>query len=430
MSLRILIGHRDKDTGNIIKEMLNSACKCKITELEEVREFINAAVNQSFDMAILDLDIQPQNYDKIISVIRSVHSNDKLPLVVLASVLDKEKIVGLLKMGIADIILKPIFQNSASDKLKTLLKTISAVKKDTGNGYFTDESEESSDSSGKEKFLLVEHDKQFRAHFLQLFGGKYDITLADNGQDGLNLFEKLRPGYVFLSENIRVINERALAQKIRAIPGAAETKIYFFSTVLKSTAMKSNLFNGVVEKSSAIEIFRKEFRKVVFGEEVSLFQRAGKVLRAELASQLGSIATGEFLHAAGMAASPIPHGSNVKIPNEILASVELIDDKKEISVTVGLFGSSKAMLLIAEKITGSPLPFNSQAIEAIGGLIAGISGRVNHILSQSNISLLAQDFRVTNRLENKLNYDWDVEASLKGPQNEIYKVAAYCSKYV
>lgn len=429
MSLRILIGGKDKDTRNIIKEIINGSCKCRITEIEEVREFITAAVNQEFDLAVLDLDIQPQSYDKIISVIRSVHSSEKLPLVVLASALDKEKIVGLLRLGIADIILKPIYQNSASDKLKNLLKAVSA-KKSQGMDDIPDEPDESSDSSGRGRFLLVEHDKQFRSQFMRLYGDKFDITLADNGQDGLNLFEKLRPEYVFVSENIKIINERALAQKIRAIPGGAQVKIYFFSTVLKSTAMKSNLFNGVVEKSAAIETFNKEFRKVVFGEETSLFQKTGKVLRTELAPQISSIAVGEFLRAVGMEASLISQNSNVKIANEILASVELIDDKKEISVTVGLFGSSRDMLLIAEKVTGAPIPFNTQAIEAIGGLITGISERVHHILSQSNISLIPQAFKVNNRLENKLNYDWDVEAGLKGPANEMYKVAAYCSKYV
>ncbi|MGE5354011.1 MAG: response regulator [Acidobacteriota bacterium] len=430
MSLRILIGDRDKDTRNIIKQIINSSCKCKITEIEEVRDFISAAINQSFDMAVLDLDIQPQNYDKIISVIRSVHSNDKLPLVVLASSLDKEKIIGLLKLGIADIILKPIYQNSASDKLKSLLRSISEKKGDVLVEATPDEVEESSESSGKIKFLLVEHDKQFRMQFTRLYGDKYDITIADNGQEGLNLFEKLRPEYVFVCEHIKVINERALAQKIRAIPGGAEVKIYFFSTVLKSTAMKSNLFNGVVEKSAAIETFNKEFRKVVFGEETSLFQKAGKVLRSELSQQIGPISAGEFKRAIEMEVSLISQSSEVKIANEILASVELIDDKKEISVTIGLYGSSKDMLLIAEKITGAPVPFNGQAIEAIGGVIAAISDRVNHVLSQSGISLNPQSFKVNNRLENKLSYDWDVEAGIKGPQNEMYKVAAYCSKFV
>lgn len=430
MSIRILIGDRDKDTRDIIKRILSSSCKCKITEIEEVRDFITAAINQSFDMAILDLDIQPQNTDKIISVIRSVHSNDKLPLVVLASALDKEKIISLLKLGIADIILKPIYQNSASDKLKSLLKVISDKKPDSQMEEFSDEAEESQDASGKTKFLLVEHDKQFRSQFTRLYGDKYDITIADNGQEGLNLFEKLRPGFVFVCEQIKIINERALAQKIRAIPGGTEVKIYFFSTVLKSTAMKSNLFNGVVEKSASMETFNKEFRKVVFGEETSLFQKVGKVLRSELAPQIGPISAGEFKRAIGMEASLISQSSEVKIANEILASVELIDDKKEISVTVGLFGSSKDMLLIAEKVTGAPVPFNGQAIEAIGGVVAGISDRINHVLSQSGITLNPQSFKVNNRLENKLSYEWDIEVGLKGPQNELYKAAAYCSKFV
>lgn len=430
MSLRILIGGKDKDTRNIIKQIINDSFKCKITEIEEVREFITAAVNQEFDLAILDLDIQPQNYDKIISVVRSVHSNEKLPLVVLASALDKEKIVGLLRFGIADIILKPIYQNAAANKLKSLLKTVSARKNEGKDADIPDEPDEPIEGSGKGRFLLVEHDKQFRSQFMRLYGDKYDITIADNGQDGLNFFEKLRPEYVFVSENIKLINERALAQKIRAIPGGSEVKIYFFSTVLKSTAMKSNLFNGVVEKSAAIETFNKEFRKVVFGEETSLFQKTGKVLRTELTPQIGSIALGEFLRVVGMEAALISQSSNVKIANEILASVELIDDKKEISVTVGVFGSSRDMLLIAEKVTGAPIPFNTQAIEAIGGLITGISEKVDQILSQNSISLIPQAFKVNNRLENKLNYDWDVEVGLKGPANEMYKVAAYCSKYV
>ncbi|HEX2866511.1 MAG TPA: response regulator [Ignavibacteriales bacterium] len=430
MSLRILIGDRDKDTRSIIKQIINSSLKCKFTEKEEVREFITAAINQDFDLAILDLDIQPQNNEKIISVIRSVHSNDKLPIVILASALDKEKIIGLLRLGIADIILKPIYQNSASDKLKNLLRTISARKTDSGLEDPVEEADEGSDTSGKGKFLLVDHDKGFRAQFMHLFGDKYEVISADNGQEGLQLFEKLRPEYVFVGEHLKLINERAMVQKIRSMPGGSEVKVYFFSTVLKSTAMKSNLFNGVVEKTAAIDTFHKEFRKVVFGEETSLFQKAGKVLRTELAPHLGSIAQAEFLHLVGMESGIIPQTSNVKIANEILAYIELIDQKQEVSVTIGLFGSSNDMLLIAEKITGAPTPFNSKAIEAIGSLIESVGQKVNYILSKSGITFNPQAYKVNNRLENKLNYDWDIEAVLKGPSNEFYKVGAYCSKFV
>lgn len=430
MSLRILIGDRDKDTRSIIKQIINSSFKCKFTEIEEVREFITAAINQDFDLAILDLDIQPQNNEKIISVIRSVHSNDKLPIVILASALDKERIIGLLRLGIADIILKPIYQNSASDKIKSLLRVIAERKVNLGEEDLAGEAEGDSDTSGKVKFLLVDQDKGFRAQFMHLFGDKYNVIAADNGQEGLQLFEKLRPEYVFVGEHLKLINERAMVQKIRSISGGSEVKVYFFSTVLKSTAMKSNLFNGVVEKTAAINTFHKEFRKVVFGEETSLFQRAGKVLRTELPPKLGAIAAGDFLRSTGMEAGIIPQSSNVKIANEVLAYVELIDQKQEVSVTIGLFGSSNDMLLIAEKITGAPLPFNSQAIEAIGGLIASISQKVNHILSQSGIVLIPQAYKVNNRLENKLSYDWDVEVGIKGSSNELYKVGAYCSKFV
>jgi DNA-binding response OmpR family regulator len=430
LSLRILIGDRDKDTRNIIKQIIDDSFKCKFTEVEEVREFITAAINQEFDLAILDLDIQPQNYEKIVSVVRSVHSNDKLPLVILASVLDKEKIIGLLKLGISDIILKPIYPNSASDKIKSLLKEISARKTAGREGAEPEEDDTTQDSSGKGKFLLVDHDRTFRTQFTRLFGENYEITIAENGQDGLKLFEQLQPEYVFVGEQIKVINERALVQKIRSVPGGTQAKIYFLSTVLKSTAMKSNLFNGVVEKSPSVETFNKEFRKVVFGEEMNLFQKAGKVLRAELGPQLGKLAAGEFKQAIGMEAELIPQNSTVKIANETLATVELLDEKKEVSVTVGLFGSANDMLLIAEKVTGEPVPFNSAAIEAIGGVVASISERVNNVLGASGLKLLPQPFKVTSRLENKLNYDWDVEVGVKGPSNELYKVAAYCSKYV
>lgn len=426
MSLKILTGDKDKTTRNVLKQIITSSYKCKITETEEVRDFITAAINQVYDLAILDLDIQPQNNEKIISVIRSVHSNEKLPIVIVTSSMDREKILALLKLGVADIILKPIYQNSASDKLKSLLKIISGNKLD----YGAEDTCESSDPSGREKFLLVEQDKTFRANFVRLFGEKYDITVAENGQDGYNLFEKLRPEYIFLSEHLKVINERALVQKIRSTPGGTEAKIYFLSTVLKSTAMKSNLFNGVVEKTTAMDIFYKEFRKVVFGEETNLFQKAGKVLRTEVGHQLGGLASLEFKGLLNMEMTVISQSSEIKVANETLASVELIDEKKEISVTVGLFGASNNMLLIAEKVLGEPVPFNGKAIEAIGSVITAISGRVNHLLGQSEITLAAQPAKVSSRLENKLNFDWDIEAAVKGPSNELYKVGVYCSRYV
>ncbi|MGE5403082.1 MAG: response regulator [Ignavibacteriales bacterium] len=430
MSLKILIGDKDKNDRNIIKKILEGLGRFEIIETDEVREFIGFAINKSPDIAFMDINLQPQNGKKVIEIVRSTQSNSRLPIVVITHAVERDEILSLLRLGITDLILKPIYNNTAADKIRTAINSLLG----SGGGRTTGASADNvavpaMDATGKEKFLLIDHDRQFRNVFMKLFSEKYEVIIAENGEEGLELFERKRPEYIFLGEHIKIINERVLVQKIRAIdPGTV--KIYFLSTVLKSTSMKSSLFNGVIEKYSAPDLFYKEFSKVVFGEETNLYQKTAKIVRGTLPQLLGNIITQGFKDSLGADINLLPEKSTVTIPNETLAFLELIDDKKELSVTLGVYGTSNDMLKIAEKVLGEQVPLNAKAVEAIGGVVTTLSSGLNQFFSGNGISLAPVACKVNSKLENKLNYDWDVTIPIKTSSNEQYQVGVYCTKYI
>lgn len=254
MQKKILIGDKDRSNRNFIIQIIKSFCDFAIKETDSVREFVNDAINEKFDLVILDCNIQQQGIEKIIEIIRAAHPREDLPIIVVSYPLEREKFIAMLKLGIDDFIVKPFANNSVSEKIRTVIGQL--------NGK-TDEDNAADDArASKEKFLLVDHDRSFRNNFMRSFAAKYEIHTAENGQEGLEIFHKIRPAYVFIAEHIRVINERMLVQKIRSL-SEGNTMIYFISSVLKSAKIKSGLFNGVIEKSADPDIFMKEFNKVV-----------------------------------------------------------------------------------------------------------------------------------------------------------------------
>ncbi|MGE5681924.1 MAG: response regulator [Bacillota bacterium] len=421
MTKRILIADKDKNNREFFKKLINSIQECEISEVDEARDFLNVALNKHPDLIIMDTNIHQQNYEKLIEIIRTSYTKEKLPIVTISYAIDREKVITLLKLGITDFILKPLNNESVAVKIKTILEKI--------NGSSISSVTEKGDDSGKARFLLVDHDKPFRNQFIKLFNDKYEIYTADNGEEGLAFFEKYKPEFVFISEHLKLINERILVQKIRSI-SRDETKIYFLSTVLKSSAMKSSLYNGVIEKSISPSVFQKEFAKVVWGEEINLFQKVSKIVKGSLLGQMSNFVRLSLAPVFNDEINVFTPGENFKLLNEALASVELIDEKKELSVTVGIFGSSKDMLLIAEKVAKEPVSFNALAVEAIGGVVTSLAEQVNQFIGLNGVKLDVQQFKVNSRLENKLNYDWDIEAYIKDSKNSHYAVGVYCSKII
>lgn len=425
MNKKIILADKDKSNRSFIKQIIDSYESFEVIEVDEARELLHVSVNMTPSLMIIDINISSQNYEKIIEIIRSSRPKEILPIVVISYAIDKEKIISLLKLGIEDFILKPFNQNTLLEKLKYLLEKL--------NGNISIVSQKAVETtvtnSDKEKYLLIDHDRNFRNQFIKLFGEKYEIIAADNGEEGFAFFEKYQPQYVFISEHLKVINERILIKKIRDI-ATPETKIYFLSTILKSSAMKSSLFNGVVEKSVSPTIFHKEFAKVVWGEETNLFQKTTKLIRNTILGYIGGMIKKSFNEMLKDEYTIYTPNESFKNPNEGFASVELIDDKKEMSVTLGLYGESKDILLIAERIIGEQVPFNAQAIEAIGGVISALGEQVKQFLSTNGIELELQNAKVTSKLENKLSFDWDLELFVKDSKNSHYVIGLYCSKYI
>jgi two-component system chemotaxis response regulator CheY len=424
MNKKIILADKDKSNRSYIKQIIDSYESFEVIEVDEARELLHVSVNATPSLMIIDINISSQNYEKIIEIIRSSRPKEVLPIVVISYAIDKEKIISLLRLGIEDFILKPFNQNILLEKLKYLLEKLNGSA-----NLISQKAVEAADNSDKERYLLIDHDRNFRNQFIKLFGEKYEIISAENGEEGFAFFEKYHPQYVFIAEHLKVINERILIKKIRDI-ATPETKIYFLSTILKSSAMKSSLFNGVVEKSVSPAIFHKEFAKVVWGEETNLFQKATKLIRNTILGYLGGMIKKSFNEMLKDEYTIYTPNESFKNPNEGFASVELIDDKKEMSVTLGLYGESKDILFIAERIIGEQVPFNAKAIEAIGGVISALGEQVKQFLSTNGIELELQNAKVTSKLENKLSFDWDLEVFIKDSKNSHYVIGLYCSKYI
>lgn len=78
----------------------------------------------------------------------------------------------------------------------------------------------------REKILIVDKDKEFRTIFANEMKGSYNVIEAETGAEGLKLFMNELPSIVYLGENLPLLNEKLLAQKIRTIKGKDEVTIY------------------------------------------------------------------------------------------------------------------------------------------------------------------------------------------------------------
>lgn len=421
--IKIIIGDKSKTDRDFLKDFLKENAQCEISEIIDTRELLTKAVNHPPDLLILDLNIEQNNGEKLIEIIRSIHSKEALPIIAIGDWISRERILNLMRLGITDLLLKPIFNAGSEEKLR---KALQSVNTSMINKMEVEEEQ----PGGRPRFLLADPDKSFKDMFQRACSSRFEIFTADNGEEGLALFMKKKPDYVLIAERLKIYNERVLAQKIRETENGSNTKIFFLSTILKSSSMKSTLFNGVIEKGVSTEAFFKDFEKIVIAGGNSPSKQVFVLLRQQLQPRFGPMLKKCFQAVCSQEIEVHPKGEVSKIANEALATVELLDDKRELSVTIGIYGSARDVLKIAEVITGSPGPFNAKAAEAIGTLLTSVGFEVNQFLGSTGLNYTAQPAKVLSKLENKLNYDWDIELEIKSSGNERYSAGVYCSKYV
>jgi len=219
---KILVVDDDPNVNLFISRLLIKKFNCNVVSASNGLEALSKLKEEEPEVIFLDVTMPVMNGIETLEAIKADNKFKKMPVIMLTAVSERQVIERVMGMGVLDYILKPLIYDTAFNRIKEIFETIRKMKRDEEEILKKVENAE----LDREKILIVDKDKEFRTIFVNEMKGSYNVIEAETGAEGLKLFMNELPSIVYLGENLPLLNEKLLAQKIRTIKGKDEVTIY------------------------------------------------------------------------------------------------------------------------------------------------------------------------------------------------------------
>jgi PleD family two-component response regulator len=243
--LEILIVDDDISVVQLLNAYLVKNYRCKVSTAMNGLDALLRLRESKVDLIFLDLAMPEINGMEALDAIRNDSELRDIPVVIMSSISKKEVVQQALKYGIFDYIRKPIIIHEAALRLDQVIKSI-----------LNSQSKEHS-----EKVLIIDNDKTFKNELAKLLSQRYRVLTAEDGAEGYKIFTIDSPKIIILGENIKILNEKYLAKKIKNHQNGKEVKIIMTRTKDDLTIDERGYVDLFVEKNFVAEIFEENFEK-------------------------------------------------------------------------------------------------------------------------------------------------------------------------
>lgn len=377
--MKILVVDDDESVRLFLNRLLMKKFKSKIVEATNGLEGLIALQEHSPDLIMLDVQMPVIGGVEMLKAVRSDPTHGKTPVIVMSVVQDKNEVLKLITLGIEDYLLKPLQSEWVYKRVLDILsKTKASRHKEAASS--TDE------VTGKSKVLIVDKDIHFRTFFNSLLGGRFEVREAETGPHGMQAATKYALDIICLAEELPLLSEDLIAQKVRDFSGENCPNIYLCSTSGTLEPKRALLYDGVIKKTFVPETFQREFLKVVFGEE-NFEETIREIIHKHLTAELIT-ATQQTIGVMSMQEVRMHEPMATKfIAKEVLAMADLVEGDQRFTLTVGMFGSEQDVANIAAKILGIPPVFDNVATDAFGELINTIGGRIRSSIEARGVKM-------------------------------------------
>ncbi|MFA3782370.1 response regulator [Melioribacteraceae bacterium 4301-Me] len=125
-----LIIEDDKKFRVLFKRLLERKFNCEIVEVESVKQAIELISNTKPNIIFLDLNLPEMNGNVLIEKCKELDCN--IPVVVISNNDERETVEKIIRMGVADYILKTKFVTQMEDRIEQIFKKTGIIKRRLG----------------------------------------------------------------------------------------------------------------------------------------------------------------------------------------------------------------------------------------------------------------------------------------------------------
>lgn len=252
---KVLIVDDDEVVCLFLGRLLTNKFDCQVISADNGLEALEIIEKETPDVVFLDITMPVMDGIETLEVIRKDPKFKKLPVIMLTALKDKGTVSNVMNLGVMAYLLKPLQYNSAYEKIKEIFEQIKRDKKEMALVR------EAGDDA-VQKILVVDYDEEFRGLIKRKLEKAFTVFESASGAEGLKVFMKEMPNIVFLGENLPLLNEKRLAQKINEFKKSNGSRnLEVFVCLIKEdeivTDEEKELFDSVIQKNQNVGVFLK-----------------------------------------------------------------------------------------------------------------------------------------------------------------------------
>jgi len=252
--LRFLIIEDDEAIRTILRTLIKRKFECEVLEAENGKVAIELMLKSIPDLILSDISMPVMDGLETLKNIRSNAMLKNIPVMIITAHSDKKTFESIAEIGITDYLVKPIDKIVAESRIQKFVIKFEESKRNKSNDI-----NKAADLIIAEQLLIVDNDSEFISYFSSLLNSRFIIHSASSGVAGLNVFSEYYPSYIFVSDNLSLLDKKILSQKIKDIAPDKKILIYLLRDEIKELSTKVFTYDGIIKKSFVPDQFLKEF---------------------------------------------------------------------------------------------------------------------------------------------------------------------------
>ncbi|MBI9070849.1 MAG: response regulator [Melioribacteraceae bacterium] len=239
---KVLVVDDDDNITLFISRLLTKKFHCTVISAKNGLVALSQMKKEEPEVIFLDVTMPVMDGIEMLTALKEDEKYCEIPVIMLTAVSERAVIEKAMNIGVLDYILKPLVYETVFERMKEIFSNIKKMREIEE----LKKSAEADTNEGKPKILIVDGDESFRRVFGTQMEKNYNVLEAENGAEGLTLFMDERPKIVCLGENLHLINEKLLAQKIKQI--SKDIVIYAVRENMNISEEEKSLFNMVIPR--------------------------------------------------------------------------------------------------------------------------------------------------------------------------------------
>ena len=259
--MNILIVDDERMSRTVIARLI--AKKFSFSKVSEAQNGIEALAmleQDTFDLLIADLNMPGMGGLELLQVLRNDLKYQKLPVIVVSIVQDKNIIVKLIQLGIAGFLVKPLNIEAAQQRIGAILQSIRQAQQPESLA-------QSQKNRAVSKVLFIEPNIATRLLLLNFIGERCPIIFADNESELAKLIPEYAPSHVIINDDSSSgMSEKQMAKRLREQFADHELCILKYSNLDYLIADEAPFFDAVIQKSDNSSMFLHQLLVKIFND--------------------------------------------------------------------------------------------------------------------------------------------------------------------